>query len=66
MRGDANLDGLVDVGDCVMILRFVSGDSSANVKDQGKLNGDVNGSGNLDDGDADRILKFIARLIDQV
>jgi hypothetical protein len=33
--GDANLDGVVDVSDAVLICKFSSGDSSAFIKDLG-------------------------------
>ena len=66
MRGDANRDALVDVGDCVLILRFYSGDTTSSIDSVGKLNADVNGDGNVTDSDADRILKYVARLVEKL
>ena len=63
MRGDANLDGTVDVSDAVLLAKFVSGDASAKIRDQGKLNADVNQNGAPDDDDITQILKIIVKLI---
>ncbi len=63
MKGDANLDGSVDVADAVLIARVVAEDRTAVIKDQGLLNADVDNSGNADTNDLTLILKYIARLI---
>ena len=61
--GDANLDCTVDVSDAVLASKFVSGDSSAVITDQGKQNADLNSDGNLTLDDVTVILKKIAKLM---
>lgn len=63
MKGDANLDGAVDVSDAVLVAKFSSGDSEAKINDQGKINGDCDGKEGLDDGDVTYILKMIVKLV---
>lgn len=60
--GDATLDGIADVSDCVLILRFCSGDTEASITDTGKRNADCNHDGNLNDDDAALLLRAIAKL----
>ena len=61
-RGDCNLDGSVDVSDCVMMLRFISGDSAMKISDTGLRNADCNDDGNVTEDDVTMILRYIARL----
>ena len=61
--GDATLDGIADVSDCVLILRYSSGDPGASITDTGKRNADCNHDGNLNDDDASLLLRAIAKLI---
>lgn len=62
--GDANCDGIVDVSDCVLILRFCSGDTDASITDTGKCNADCNHDDNLNDDDSALLLRAIAKLIE--
>ena len=59
--GDANCDGFVDVSDAVLVLRYISEDTAAQMSSQGKDNGDVNRDGRTDD--TSMILQYIARKI---
>ncbi|MCR4760200.1 MAG: glycoside hydrolase family 9 protein [Oscillospiraceae bacterium] len=62
MLGDANLDNAVDVSDAVLVAKFVSGDSSATIYDQGRRNADCNKDNDVTPEDITLILKHIAKL----
>ncbi len=64
LRGDVNLDGSVDVSDGVLLAKFISGDSTAKVTDQGLRNAHVNSDNVIDTDDLTDILRIIAKLID--
>lgn len=61
--GDVDLDGAVDVGDAVLLARFLAEDREAIVTPDGRRNADVNKNGTEDSNDVILILKYIARLI---
>jgi len=61
--GDADLNGIVDVSDAVLIARYVSEDDTAVISTQGKANAAVSGMGQIVLGDAGKILKYVAKLI---
>lgn len=64
ITGDANLDGILDVSDAVLVARFVSEDYEAVILDDGKQNADCNRDGSLTADDLTIILKAIAKLIE--
>jgi hypothetical protein len=57
LRGDVNCDGVVDVTDALLALRYVMG--IASVTEQGIVNGDMNDDGVLDSTDAVLIMRQI-------
>ena len=61
--GDADLNGIVDVSDAVLIARYVAEDDTAVITKQGKANAVVSGKGTIVLDDAAKILKFVAKLI---
>ncbi len=61
--GDANCDGVVDVADAVLVMRYVVADSEAVITEQGIQNADVDKNGNTDSEDGVNILKYIAKKI---
>ena len=61
--GDADLNGIVDVSDAVLIARYVAEDDTAVITKQGKANAAVSGKGTIVLDDAAKILKFVAKLI---
>ena len=61
--GDADLNGIVDVSDAVLIARYVAEDGTAVITKQGKANAVVSGKGTIVIDDAAKILKFVAKLI---
>ncbi len=65
IKGDANIDGKVDVADVVAVASYV-GNSDANMLEPlGIENGDVHNSGNgLDANDALAIQQYIAKMIE--
>ena len=60
--GDADQNNAVDVGDAVLIARFLAEDAAATITEYGKLCADVNQSGQPDQEDVLMILEFIALL----
>ena len=58
--GDVNLDGLVNTGDAVLVLRHVA--ELITLNGQAALNADVNQDGNINTGDAVKILRHVAGL----
>ncbi len=64
--GDANLDGAVDVSDAVLLSKYLVGDKSADISDQGISNSAVtNGHAAVESNDVTKILMFIARMISE-
>ena len=61
--GDANCDGIVDVSDAVLVMRYAVEDREAAVTEQGLKNADVDKNGKTDESDATMILKYIAKKI---
>ena len=60
INGDVNLDGLVNTGDAVLVLRHVA--ELITLNGQAALNADVNQDGNINTGDAVKILRHVAGL----
>lgn len=67
LKGDANLDGSVDIADSVAVAGYV-GDSSKNkLEPQGIINGDVHNSGNgLNANDSLMIQQYLANIITEL
>lgn len=64
LKGDANLDGSVDIADVVAIAGYVSDSSKNMLESQGITNGDVHNSGNgLNANDALVIQQYLAGII---
>ncbi|MBR3268179.1 MAG: glycoside hydrolase family 11 protein [Oscillospiraceae bacterium] len=61
--GDANCDGVVDVSDAVLVMRYAVADREAVITEQGINNADVDKNGNIDSEDGVNILKYIAKKI---
>ncbi|MBR5722970.1 MAG: glycoside hydrolase family 11 protein [Oscillospiraceae bacterium] len=61
--GDANCDGVVDVADAVLVMRYAAADSEAVITEQGVRNADTDQNGNTDSDDAVNILLYIAKKI---
>lgn len=61
MKGDVNLDGVVDIRDVVYANRVVLGKDS--VEGDGFLNADIDGDGIIAPADALNIMKFVVGLI---
>lgn len=64
LLGDANLDGMVDAGDAVLVLRHDA--KLTTLTGQGLANADANRDGIVDAGDAVLILRFDAGLITEI
>ena len=60
MLGDVNLDGNINTGDAVMILRHVA--QLSTLEGEALANADVNGDGNVNTGDAVKVLRHVAGL----
>lgn len=58
--GDANVSGVVDVSDAVLIARFSMSDDTAVITDQGKINADVTHDGKITSDDSLKVVRFIA------
>ena len=61
--GDVNLDGKINVSDCVALLQYVANSNKYPLEPQGKINGDVDGESGLTGNDALYIQKMDAGLI---
>lgn len=61
--GDINLDRQIDISDGVMIARFCSGDSSANVTEEGLANADADLNGEISTDDITCVLRMIVGYI---
>ncbi|WP_366509019.1 cohesin domain-containing protein [Ruminococcus sp.] len=75
VRGDANCDGAVDMGDAVLIMQSlanpnkygISGSDSKHITEQGKLNGDVDDEvKGLTSNDALKIQKYLLKSIKEL
>nr|AEV59433.1 scaffoldin C [Ruminococcus flavefaciens] len=75
VRGDANCDGTVDMGDAVLIMQSLanpnkyglSGSDSKHITEQGKLNGDVDDEvKGLTSNDALKIQKYLLKSIKEL
>ena len=60
--GDVNLDCVVDVSDAVLLAKFVTGDSDAEICDQGKENASFGSGSEISLDDVTEILKIIVHL----
>ena len=72
LRGDANLDGNVNIADAVLVMqvatnpdKYAQGKSELSIKPQGEINADVDGKKGLSNSDALLIQKFKLGLIDK-
>ncbi|MDD7184168.1 MAG: dockerin type I domain-containing protein [Ruminococcus sp.] len=64
LRGDANLDGSVDIADVVAIASYVSDSVQNPLKSQGMINADVQGEGNgINANDALAVQQYLANII---
>ena len=63
LRGDVDLSGKVDVSDAVILARYLVGDDSFAITDQGLANADADGSGKLDTEDVNSIVRLIVGLV---
>ena len=61
--GDANCDGIVDVSDAVLVMRYAVEDREAAVTEQGLRNADADKNGRTDESDATMILQHLAKKI---
>ncbi len=64
--GDANCDGVVDVSDAVLVMRYAVADREAVISEQGLKNADTDKNGNTDSDDATNILLHIAKKINLI
>ena len=72
VAGDANLDGIVNIADAVLVMqvatnpdKYAQGKSELSIKPQGEINADVDGKKGLSNSDALLIQKFKLGLIDK-
>lgn len=67
LRGDANLDGSVDIADVVAVASYVSDKDKNSLEPQGMINGDVQGEGNgINANDALAIQQYLANIITEL
>ena len=67
LKGDANLDGSVDIADVVAIASYVSNSEKNPLESQGMINGDVQGDGNgINANDALAVQQFLANIITEL
>ncbi len=73
IKGDANLDGNVNLADAVLVMQvatnpdvYAPGKSEASITSQGEINGDVDGKKGLTNNDAILIQQFKLGLIDKL
>ena len=73
LKGDANLDGDVNIADAVLVMqvstnpdKYAQGKTSLSIKPQGEVNADVDGKKGLSNADALLIQKFKLGLIDKL
>lgn len=65
LMGDVNLNGAVDIGDAILLARFVAEDHTVVISAAGLANADINASGQTDASDVTGILRIIAKLEEQ-
>lgn len=66
-RGDANVDGNVDINDAVLIMSYMANKSAYPIEGQGAINADVEGDGDgIGLNDSLRIQKFLAKMISEL
>ncbi|MGN0677819.1 MAG: cohesin domain-containing protein [Ruminococcus sp.] len=67
LRGDANLDGSVDIADVVAIASYVSDSVKNSLESQGMINADVQGEGNgINANDALAVQQYLANIITEL
>lgn len=67
LRGDANVDGTVNLADAVLIMQNLANPSKYPIADEGKINGDVDNTGDgITVNDAFKIQQRILGLIDEL
>ena len=67
LRGDANLDGSVDIADVVAIASYVSDSVQNSLESQGMINADVQGEGNgINANDALAVQQYLANIITEL
>lgn len=66
MCGDANCDGIVDVGDAVRILQSIGNPDAYKLDPQGAINADADGSPGITGYDAVAVLMLEAKLVDKL
>ncbi|MBQ8920587.1 MAG: hypothetical protein IJ060_00280 [Oscillospiraceae bacterium] len=62
VRGDVDVNGVVDVLDAVLLARVVAEDTDCGVTDQGKINGDMNRDGRTVAADLTALIRVLAGL----
>ncbi len=62
VRGDVNDDGVTDIKDAVMLARYVGGDSTAVLTDQGAANAELTGDNVVNPADLTMLLRALAKL----
>ena len=63
LRGDLDLSKVVDVADAVILARYLVGDDSFAVPDQGLANADADSSGKIENTDVNYIIRMIVGLV---
>ena len=63
LKGDANVDGKVNVADAVAILQYIANQTKYPLDEQGKINGDCDGAEGITGGDATTIQKIDAGIL---
>ena len=63
LAGDTDCSGTVDVGDVVLLARYIAEDDTAVITAEGKLNADCDGVLGLTNDDGAAILQFVAKII---
>ena len=63
IRGDATVDGAVDVADAVLTARYLAEDREAEITECGTRNADADGSGTVTPDDVTAILRIIAKKV---
>ena len=63
LAGDTDCSGTVDVGDVVLLARYIAEDDTAVITSEGKLNADCDGVLGLTNDDGAAILQFVAKII---
>ena len=61
--GDMTCDDSVDVSDAVLMAKYIAEDKTANITDQGLINGDIDGNKGVTESDLTMLLKAIAKIV---